>query len=54
MAETAEAPGLRKRSSIWSSETLCDGMAHVTDQPFGMQVKTEEDQSMLDQYQVPQ
>ena len=44
---------LRGRSAVWSSETLVQGMASVSAQPDGLLVKTEEDQSMANEYAVP-
>ena len=41
------------RSAVWSSETLVQGMASVSAQPDGLLVKTEEDQSMANEYAVP-
>jgi hypothetical protein len=47
MAELAKL-----RSSIWSSETLVGGMKTVVQQPNGLLVKTEEDESLLHEYAV--
>lgn len=44
---------LRSRSSVWSSDTLVQGMSTVTQQPNGLLVKTEEDETMVREYHVP-
>lgn len=46
-------PHKRLRSAIWSSETLVSGMRAVSSQPTGLLVKNEEDQTLLDEYEVP-
>lgn len=40
----------RLRSALWSSETLADGAAALTDQPTGFLVKNEDDKDMADQF----
>ncbi len=42
----------RLRSAVWSSETLARGMASISQQPDGLMVKTEEDESMVKEYAV--
>ena len=44
------------RSSVWSSETLLEGMKNVSAQPdnFLAKVEDESDQELVDQYKVPQ
>ena len=40
------------RSAIWSSETLARGMASISQQPDGLMVKSEEDETMVNEYAV--
>ena len=40
------------RSSVWSSETLVQGIGHVSKQPVGFLAKTEEDIELVDEYHV--
>ena len=47
------ADRLRSRSSVWSSDTLAQGMSTVTQQPNGLLVKTEEDETMIREFHVP-
>ena len=39
--------------SLWSSETLVAGMDAVSNQPYGLLVKTEDDAEMVAQYKDP-
>ena len=39
--------------SLWSSETLVSGMDAISNQPFGLLVKTEDDAEMVEQYKDP-
>jgi hypothetical protein len=50
MEEVAQAA--RLRSSVWSSETLQRGMASITKQPCGLLAKSEEDESLVQAYNV--
>lgn len=44
---------LRRRSSVWSSETLEQGMAAIAHQSDGTLVKMEDDESMAKELAVP-
>lgn len=43
----------RLRSAVWSSETLLKGMESISKQPDGLLIKSEEDEALVNEYQVP-